>query len=120
MDNGKSLTSWPETDGWYKVVQLIIRETPCFAFVKEGLGGASFHDELLSYTLRKNRLKSETVFTGPEHEVVGMGFARVTSSPEKVIVTFSGQSRGYKISINTDHVEQMKDFSPDNWQLVCG
>ncbi len=118
--------NWPEKSGEYKVVQLQMDQQNYIRFDPEyGSTHGSILMGLASKLRRYDRLQmidfSDSTGTyqipAPEsdwYKLVGAGKARIDLAKRRA--SFYGNSYNYGVGINSQHLDSMREFTPD-WQI---
>ncbi|MBI3413187.1 MAG: hypothetical protein HY051_03850 [Candidatus Aenigmarchaeota archaeon] len=120
MTSGKERANWPDKTDTFKVVQLYVDDEPYLRF-----GSAdSIHGHILADCLDKLKVPYHTmpnqdgdeipIAEGERYRASGMGYGIVL--PELTEVSFLGNSADYQIGIDADHLQKIREISPD-WVL---
>lgn len=112
-----STINWPKKSGLYKIVQLELDSRPFIIFPENSI--SKKHGLILMAFLEDsgiNYKKNDDCFPMPEgdrYKVHGMGKSDV--DVEKKIATFFGNSFGYGVGINKEHLERIKKET--DWEI---
>jgi hypothetical protein len=116
------LTNWPKKSGDYKVVQMEIDGKPCLRFPDHRLNHSYIIKEIADKLERKFPIIADTndhnvpALESEWYKVPGAGKARIDI--ENKVASLYGESEGYGIGINLDHLSHLRPLHPD-WKIVA-
>lgn len=115
--------NWPEKNGVYKVVQIIIKNQPYLRFGKDSFAMNERHFNVLEEILRISGISYETKEVGDlvipreegeDYEAVGMGLCLL--GREEKFGDFFDRSIDYYLSIDADHLAAIQKLE-SGWAL---